>query len=71
MYPSVEGAVVEPSIFATRPRSTVTDRLQLSGQSRGHAVCTVDRPQERGGEIFGSAMAKCKPKRLLCYGERT
>jgi hypothetical protein len=47
------GAAVLPSIFTTRPRSTVTARLQLSGQSSGHAVATVDRPQVVGGAMRG------------------
>ena len=40
-----------------RPRSTVTARLQQSGQSSGHAVFTVEWPHDRsGGAAEESAM---------------
>src|SRR6185369_17985026 len=43
-----------PSMRVRRPRSTVTFRLQQSGQSSGHAVVTVDRPHDWGGDTFTS-----------------
>ena len=45
MKPSVVGVAREPSMPTTLPASTVTARLQLSGQSSGHEVSTVLRPQ--------------------------
>ena len=42
-----------------RPRSTVTARLQQSGQSSGHAVWTVDRPHEVGRRNFWTGHAQC------------
>src|SRR2546422_9806990 len=42
--PAVSGFAREPRIFLMRPASTVTVRLQVSGQSRGHTLgrSTVD-----------------------------
>jgi hypothetical protein len=57
MYPFVEGARWLPSILTMAPRSTVTERLQLSGQSSGHAVVTVDRPHDNGGSIASLLMS--------------
>src|SRR5688572_15528068 len=43
MNPSVSGFTRFPSIFVTRPSTTVTSRLQVSGQSSGHIRwCTVE-----------------------------
>src|SRR5262245_30177918 len=70
MYPSVDGALVLPSILTMRPRSTETDRLQLSGQSSGQAVRTVDRPHDTGGEISGRAIAQCTGSMYLCAHRR-
>src|SRR5690606_14337165 len=50
MYPAVDGASCEPSMRTIRPRSTVTCRLQESGQSRVQAVEILERPQETGGD---------------------
>src|SRR5438132_9073458 len=44
----VTGLSSPPSIFRTRPCSTVTSRVQASGQSSGHAVRTVECPQVSG-----------------------
>jgi hypothetical protein len=44
----VTGFVLPPSILTTRPFSTVTSSVQESGQSRGQAVRTVERPQVSG-----------------------
>src|SRR5262245_31341612 len=40
-----------PSIFTTRPFSTVTSTAHESGQSRGQAVRTVEWPQVSGWRI--------------------
>src|SRR5438128_2040501 len=47
MKPLVVGLSLVPSIFTTRPRSTVTSSEQQSGQSSGQAVRTVEWPQDR------------------------
>jgi hypothetical protein len=52
----VDTAVLLPSILTTLPRSTVTSRLQLSGQSSVQAVAMVERPHERGGATGESDM---------------
>src|SRR5687767_2112607 len=39
----------------TRPFSTVTSRVQESGQSRGHAVRTVERPHRPSSAARGMA----------------
>src|SRR5438132_1261686 len=46
MKPSVTGFLCDPSMLIARPLSTVTTRLQASGQSSGQAVSTtaVDPP---------------------------
>src|SRR5258707_397803 len=47
----VTGLSSPPSIFWTRPFSTVTSSVQASGQSSGHAVRTVECPQVSGGAV--------------------
>ena len=42
MYPRVTSLAVPPSIRAMRPPRSVTESVQASGQSSGHAVSTVD-----------------------------
>src|SRR4051794_38958269 len=44
MNPRVVGFASPPSILTTRPFSTVTSRVQESGQSSGQAVRTVEWP---------------------------
>src|SRR5688572_4710904 len=53
MNPLVEGAMRLPSMLTTRPCSTSTASEQESGQSSGHAVWTVLRPQVSGALVMG------------------
>src|SRR5437879_1388395 len=49
MNPPVTGFLFEPSMLTTLPCCTVTDKLQASGQSSGHAVSTTETGPRRIG----------------------